>query len=994
MNRAFTAAASVVAIVFFVFGSNAVASDAAPSRMSMSPALSNFAGSGHALPVTDFAGRRRSSSTAADIRHTARFAPPWDRTQQLRDALSSRSVRNLVPAARFTSSPSLGGAARNSLPNAGGWQALEATRPVLAPDPLTKLDALSCPATGNCVAVGTYEDAAGNQIGILLTQSGGAWTAVKAPLPAGASKQVTVDLYDVACPTAGHCMAVGDYSDIAPNSQGAGGDFQGLLEVLSGGKWSAIKAKVPSDSDFHPLASLLSVSCPTMASCTAVGLYAVSGQPADWILYDTSSGWKSIDAPTSNASGNGGANNPGLSGVDCFSPGSCVAVGSFQNNIGAGGLFDQEKAGKWKAIDFPNSGNAYLSYAACTSATSCEAVGGVASSNGNVLSGFALSDSNGKLTGTQTPLPAGVTTKQADEADLYSIACVSAGSCVAIGAYFNNNAPSSGGSGPPPHALLLSLSGAKWTAPVIPSATGAAASQLNGVACGVASCIAVGQYSLLAGVSSLLITGAGGSWKAHIVGGTSGTAAANLQAADCPKIGTCSVTGQFADPAGNSQGVFVNSKPSGWRASQTPLPHGAGYAQSIEMDNIDCLSAGSCVALGTNQFRSVVVETLAAGGWTPSIAPNPSDLNSLGQIGPRLLSCVGPKSCVASADYVDIHGGDTSAILSETNGSWSAMTAPLPAGAATPKSAVLSSLSCPVAGHCVAVGYYVDNRGGYHGLIETDSAGSWTAQASPNPPNTKIGFLASLTGVSCEKSTQCTAVGVLGKRNGPDYPLIVTLTGTSWTAVKGPIPSNGTGNFQTLAELTNISCSPTTCAAIGLYIDKNQTPHGLIVAKSGGGLVATDAATPSKSDVPTLDDVSCAASSCVVVGYYQDSNGNSRALIMAGSGSSWVNANPTTGTPPSDSELVTVTCIAPTACQAAGALSSPNANSELPLLASLSGGKWALSLPTLPAGAAPASRSQISYLSAESCPPAGPCVAVGFYVDTNTVGQGLIEQQK
>src|SRR5712692_10145839 len=59
------------------------------------------------------------------------------------------------------------------------WQAAQAPLPAdAATQPDAGLDAVACPSATVCVADGAYTDSSGNAQGLLLTGSGGAWTAV------------------------------------------------------------------------------------------------------------------------------------------------------------------------------------------------------------------------------------------------------------------------------------------------------------------------------------------------------------------------------------------------------------------------------------------------------------------------------------------------------------------------------------------------------------------------------------------------------------------------------------------------------------------------------------------------------------------------------------------------------------------------------------------------------------------------------------------------
>ena len=95
----------------------------------------------------------------------------------------------------------------------------------------TSLDAVACQAAGSCVALGSYTVGSKVIDGAIDTLSGGTWTAVTAPLPPGAlTTEQEVDFYGVTCPARGDCVAVGIYAA----QHGSDGSYQGLIETASG----------------------------------------------------------------------------------------------------------------------------------------------------------------------------------------------------------------------------------------------------------------------------------------------------------------------------------------------------------------------------------------------------------------------------------------------------------------------------------------------------------------------------------------------------------------------------------------------------------------------------------------------------------------------------------------------------------------------------------------------------------------------------------------
>jgi pimeloyl-ACP methyl ester carboxylesterase len=187
----------------------------------------------------------------------------------------------------------------------------------------SSLDAIACPATGNCIATGGYDLAdSGQGQGLIETLSHGAWTPSVAPLPAGASNQ-DLQLPSVACPAPGVCVAAGAY-DWTP----AGTGIRPLIETLSSGTWTASAAPLPSGAS--SFAALEGVACPTVGACVATGTYnntpqgTISGT-LPWTDALSQGSWTSdVSVPVAGAPG-------GLGAVSCPTLADCVAVVAYNH---------------------------------------------------------------------------------------------------------------------------------------------------------------------------------------------------------------------------------------------------------------------------------------------------------------------------------------------------------------------------------------------------------------------------------------------------------------------------------------------------------------------------------------------------------------------------------------------------------------------------------------------------------------------------------------
>ncbi|MGB7051003.1 MAG: hypothetical protein WBG41_05490, partial [Acidimicrobiales bacterium] len=321
----------------------------------------------------------------------------------------------------------------------GTWTAVPApTPPGAAADPEVELISISCPAPGSCAAVGLYEDASGQAAGALLTLSDGTWTAIEAPVPANAAPPVASEVTSVSCPATGSCEAVGVYSGSPEN---------GLLLSLSGGTWTATQAPLPANAAVPNTALIVSVACPAVGNCTATGAYETTAGTAVPVIESISGASATpLEAPLpANASSSAGSEGF-LLNIACPSTSSCEAVGRYSSTAGSGSapLIDTLSGGSWSAAEAPGSfdptDNTILAGVSCSWPGSCSAFG--LSSSPTSTTGVVESLSDGTWSESSTVIPSnGASPPQVDLGLGLSqfvvgspISC-SGGTCVLAGQY-------------------------------------------------------------------------------------------------------------------------------------------------------------------------------------------------------------------------------------------------------------------------------------------------------------------------------------------------------------------------------------------------------------------------------------------------------------------------------------------------------------------------------------------------------------------------------
>jgi hypothetical protein len=289
---------------------------------------------------------------------------------------------------------------------------------------------------------------------------------------------------------------------------------------------------------------------------------------------------------------------------------------------------------------------------------------------------------------------------------------------------------------------------------------------------------------------------------------------------------------------------------------------------------------------------------------------------------------------------------------------------------------------------CVAVGSFSSNGSNVVGLIETLDDGAWTATEAPMPSGGGV----QLTEVSCPAAGTCVALGEYSL-SGTDFPgvgLTETLSDGTWTDAIAPLPSNA-GEGQSNQVLRGLSCpSAASCVVVGNYQDGQGNPQGLIETLAQGTWTPVEVTLPSGGSVVNqdgvLDGVSCPeVSSCVAVGYYQ-SGSNTVGLIDTLSGGTWTSTEAPLPASATGAQITAVDCPAPGSCVAVGTR-QPN---TLGFAETLHRGTWTAKDVLVPSNAA--KQGPGPGLSVPACPTSRLCVSVGSYTGRNNQTLGLIER--
>ncbi len=532
-------------------------------------------------------------------------------------------------------------------------------------------------------------------------------------------------------------------------------------------------------------------------------------------------------------------------------------------------------ATSWTVIEAPLPANTaadpsptYVSVA-CASSAACAAVGDYFDTS-STSRGLIDTLSGGAWSATEVPLPANANTSHA--ATPNQVVCPSAGACTAVGSYLDNSTPSGQS-----RAFIDTLSGGIWSAteaPLPANTSTTPAAVLNSVACNSSgACTAVGTYDdALGNTQGLIDILSGGVWtptEAQLPVNAALTGqVASLDSVACAAAGACTVVGSYTDTSTDTQGLIDTLSGGVWTPGEAALPSNAAADPSVSFTSVACPSTGACAAIG-DYLDSVahdhnLIETLSGGTWSDIEAPLPA--NAAADPHPVVsgLACDAAGSCTAVGDYIDNSspmGFQQGVIDTLSGGTWSAVQAPLPSNHAVPTGFPfahpfnsLTTVTCPSAGTCTAVGLYADNQtptGEDQPLVDALSGGIWSPVEAPLPANATSSSQASiLDAVACASATVCAAVGeydTSGSRQGliesigissppPSCPGGFAITTAS------PLPSATHGDPYTLSLSGCGGTPPYKFKKIG------KLPKGLKLSHTG-----VISGTPAKAGSATFN---------------------------------------------------------------------------------------------------------------------------------------------
>ena len=339
----------------------------------------------------------------------------------------------------------------------------------------------------------------------------------------------------------------------------------------------------PTEDNF-----LESVSCVSASWCVSVGYFENGGFNQTLIQMWDGNSW-SIQASPNTSS----AEDNVLESVSCVSESWCVAVGSYDNGT-AQTLILGWNGSSWSIQPSPNvsaTETSELYSVSCLSASSCVAVGD--HFDGNYLQTLVQT-----WDGSTWSIQTSANTSTTETNYLFSVSCLSASLCVAVGAFMT------GGVNQP---MAQIWNGSNWTIQVVPSSSLTENSFLEGVSCASTSwCVAVGAETInnQAAHQTMIQVWDGSNWSIQTSPNSSLTEDNYLWSVSCVSVSSCVAVGVYY--VGNNTRTLVEvGDGSTWTIQSSPSPE---PTDNNRLESVSCAADWNCVAVGS--YRPSYYQTL------------------------------------------------------------------------------------------------------------------------------------------------------------------------------------------------------------------------------------------------------------------------------------------------------------------------------------------------------------------------------------------------
>ena len=327
-----------------------------------------------------------------------------------------------------------------------------------------------------------------------------------------------------------------------------------------------------------------------------------------------------------------------LESVSCVSASWCVAVGQFENGDGYNQtLIELWDGSNWTIQASPNpssTDNNYLDSVSCVSESWCVAVGSFedGGTNQTLILEWDGASWSIQLSPNVSPI---------ESNELYSVSCLSVSFCVAVGDHYNGNFL---------QTLVQTWDGTNWSIQTSANTSNTEINYLFSVSClSASSCIAVGAF-MAGGVNQPMAqVWDGSSWTMQTIPTFSPTENSFLEGVSCVSTSWCVAVGSHTiNNEAAHQTMIQVWDGSNWSIQPSPSN---SLTENNYLWSVSCVSVSSCVAVGVYYvgiWSRTLVEVWDGNTWTIQSSPNPepTDNNRL-----QSVSCIADWNCVAVGSY-------------------------------------------------------------------------------------------------------------------------------------------------------------------------------------------------------------------------------------------------------------------------------------------------------------------------------------------------------
>ena len=721
------------------------------------------------------------------------------------------------------------------------------------------------------------------------------------------------------------------------------------------------------------------MACRANGSCLAVGTYWNQLGPEAFILASKGGRWTAsrVELPASLR-----GRDPFLAALSCSAGGRCEAVGHYSGRHQVLGLIvTWASTGlRFQSVAAPRGGSdLFLGSVSCPRSGGCTALGRYAGHGSTELAATVSGGSNQALTAPVTR------DSVADDngPQFAGLACASAVNCAAIGTAYSTAGHR--------QVFILSESGGHWSAiPFLrnihpltyPSSIVSGPGGLY---------VAVGYYLHAQEIYPLLLMGSGRTWRLmrarqieHPLGGSE----PSFSAVACPTSDRCLVGGEFYSRRRGPLALVETGTGRRWRAYSTPLPRDAGTPPSIGLQYVSCADDHHCTALGALGGDSVTEETLSGRVWHARLLTFPASSGSSIQLSG--LDCPTRILCAAVTS--------SQSVLVKHYGRWTAVSAPDPARHRKLHYPLVQHMACTVQAWCAGIGSYFSGPTTELSAVFRLIAGRVSDTIVPSALGAKNTVDSRFTAITCRKRGPCLAVGVdriqpgTGGQGG-GYPVgrptALMISRSKIRAQPVTLPADAAGPSLQAPDLTAVACpAHRGCVATGLYLTKSRSYKLVILRESKGHWRPVRLLSKSRRPIAgMLTSVSCRPNgSCAAIGiaHQSGSSNNTLPLEAWGSGGVWrvrQGRAPSNATRFGNSLTVTgIDCVSAGPCVATGLYEGKNSSGRIFFLKE-EHGAWKTTRGLMPRNAARLQNSDTT-ISAPDCGSRIFCVAVGTYVTT------------